>query len=333
MVGCLIVAFFAPFVAGQQPACAPAESDGGLDIRQIELKIVSAVEVVNVPSSWSQPFDETCTTDGTIFFRMAGQSGLSPLMSVSSDGKQIVQFDKRKITGIDNPETADFFALDSDVYMLVQTSTRPSNASSFGEIKPGVGKASGIYRFIAHFRRDGTYAGAVALDIPFNPIEFGAFPNGTFLVAGISSEHKLRLALVGPNGQFRNDLDVPRDAELMYRDNDNEMHIVSDGPNLLLFRPRQQVPIYSVAPSGEIRSVKAGLSCGFAVSDVKSNGSVWIVQSGGVTHAVDPMTGKLVARHIYPNSFGIYPACANKTGLTFLTRENDKLMLTSLAPR
>jgi hypothetical protein len=45
------------------------------------------------------------------------------------------------------------------------------------------------------------------------------------------------------------------------------------------------------------------------------------------------MTGKLVARYIYPNSFGIYIACANKTGLTFLTSENGKLMLTSLAPR
>jgi len=45
-------------------------------------------------------------------------------------------------------------------------------------------QATGTANFVAHFQGDGTYAGAVRHDLPFNPQQLGVFPNGDFLIAG-----------------------------------------------------------------------------------------------------------------------------------------------------
>src|SRR5262249_19073815 len=132
--------------------------------------------------------------------------------------------------------------------------------------------------YIAHFKRDGSYVKAIPLDLPFHPMQLGAFANGDFLVSGTTQNHEPRVALVKSNGQFNrfltlkgdihvkdNSKESPDDRAALPANSDNfwdslkaalgSSQIDSDGRNLLLIRTGSKAPIFSISPSGEVSSL------------------------------------------------------------------------------
>ena len=151
---------------------------------------------------------------------------------------------------------------------------------------------SGRHYAIARFKPDGTYLGSVTLSVPFTPQQIGAFSTGDFLIAGVkmyqggTPEGESQLALVAPSGQFLKLVDLTGDPNAQSPPgNSNEgdwfmsaslSEIVADGPSLLLVRPTQNTPVFSISPGGEATSVRLEIPENYALHDLKINGAEWI---------------------------------------------------------
>jgi hypothetical protein len=347
------------FSSGQDKAIPPSSQ-----VRSVPLTLTTNIDVKQV----TEPYLSTpiaCTPDGSAVVRVGNDTGLGNILSISRDGKQVVRFGEEKITDIQAPVPAKFFADDRDVYVLVAGRKPKNETLTFkrpdGQIERQ--QAVIIKDFIAHFRRDGTYVGAIALDLPFEPHQIGAFPNGDFLIAG-AIDNTTRLALVKSNGQFQRFLELEGDIYVRKGENSKEdpgglpqlakqfddtffaaeqdSEIVADGQNLLLIRSGQQTPVYSVSPGGSVKSIKLNVPSGFSLWDLKTNGRTWfalythkISDSEGVefsTYSIDPANGKMLAEYKYPKNLGFGLACVDDSEFSYLEREADGLQLVKLVP-
>ena len=352
------------FSSAQDKAVHPSSVQSYSQIRSIPLELTSSIEIKQV----AEPYLSTpiaCTPDGSAVVGVGNDTGLGNILSISRDGKRVVRFGEEKITDIQAPVPAKFFAGDSDVYVLVAGRKPKNETLTFkrpdGQIERQ--QAVTIKDFIAHFRRDGTYVGAIALDLPFEPHQIGAFPNGDFLVAG-AIDNTTRLAMVKSNGQFQRFLELEGDIHMRKGESTKEdsgglperakqfddtffaaeqdSEIVADGQNLLLIRSGQQTPVYSVSPGGSVKSIRLNVPRGFSLWDLKTNGRTWfalythkISDSEGVefsTYSIDPADGKMLAEYKYPKNLGFGLACVDDSEFSYLEREADGLQLVKLAP-
>lgn len=358
---------------GQEPNSALSaeaqrkEASAGLPLTPLE--IVSSAEV----ASFAEPniaLPLLCAAGNRIFVRMASFGALADLMSMSGEGQNIVRFERAKINDITQPVPAAFFATDSDVYLLttgsIATGESRKARDPTGLITEMPGKVS--RNFIAHFRSDGSYVGAISLDISFTPFQLGAFPDGSFLLAGVSRDGtEPRVGLVGSNGQFRRFVNLSDDIELRHDQPDigkevppnslprigkhfgesfsDSLHnssIVAWGRNLLLIRSGQDTPVFSISAGGDVQAVHLEVPKGYKLWGLKTAGNEWtalytrrISDSQGVefaTFALDPTSGKAVARYTYPRFLGFAMACSDGIEFSFLVRENDKLKIVKLLP-
>jgi hypothetical protein len=156
-------------------------------VEKVSLATVSVVEIPSLPvESIAAPV--LCLPDGGVLLRLAMPgTGLEDPVSISEDGKTVVRFDRNKINDISRPTIRGLFPKGTDVYVLVMGSTplgyemrlRKPNDEVVSE------PASKASFFVGRFRRDGTYAGSVPLELPFKPLQFGVFDDGDFLIAGM----------------------------------------------------------------------------------------------------------------------------------------------------
>jgi hypothetical protein len=316
----------------------------------VPLEINSKVEVAGV----SEPFltlPVLCSSDDTIFVRMANTTGVNDLVGISSDGKSITQFSASKISDINSPTILKFFVTDQDVYLLAAGSVPEGKTVEVrrpdGEMEKR--KAYAEKKFISHFKHDGTYVAAVFLDIPFAPLQIGAFPNGDFLIAGeIAQTHEPRVALVGSNGQFKRFVELQRDIRLEpsspeirrlepdkpgytsiplvgkrfgegFSDGVRISMMVPYGRNLLLVRKGQKSPVFSISPGGEVQTVDLEVPQGYSLAELKATRDIWVAlythrisDTQGVefqTYSLDPQTGKTIERYSYPKFLGLGLAC------------------------
>jgi hypothetical protein len=283
-IGLLLVAIS---VAQQSPTTpAPPETPG----RQTPLYAISTAEVPDV-SSLLISFPLVCTSDNTVFTRMGTPTGLDDLISISSNGRKVVQFRTDRINDINSPTPVTFFA-EGEVYQVV-TGRGPENKnveihSPNGEVSRQL--ASIRKYWVTRFQNDGTYAGAIPLDLPFQPLQIGVFKSGDFLIAGVMpGTDEPKLALVKSNGQLNRYLNLEDDVHLREERSDSTgpqkkedprglpkegtntlLHalmrssIIADGNNLLLFRKGQQTPVYSVSAGGEVKEISMKIPEGFA---------------------------------------------------------------------
>lgn len=121
--------------------------------------------------------------------------------------------------------------------------------------------------------------------------------------------------------------------------------IVADGRNLLLLRSGQKTPIFSVSPGGEVRAITPDVPSGFTLYDLRSSQNTWVAlythphsdnpKDAAVdieTYALDPISGKAIARYVYPGFMGFGLACSDGVEFTVLERPGDKLQLVKLVP-
>jgi len=172
----------------------------------VALNQLASVEVPSLPAEGiGAPL--FCDPDGRILLRLAmPDTGVEDPVSIAPDGKTVVRFNKEKINDIPQPVLVSVFLGGSDIYVLTSGHTplgyETKWRTSTGEVQSH--QASKSSTFVAHFGHDGTYLGAVALDMPFHPLHLGVFENGDFLIAGAEpSTSEPRVAIVGSNGQLR----------------------------------------------------------------------------------------------------------------------------------
>jgi hypothetical protein len=121
--------------------------------------------------------------------------------------------------------------------------------------------------------------------------------------------------------------------------------IVPDGRNLLLLRSGQKTPIFSVSPGGEVRAITPDVPSGFTLYDLRASQNTWVAlythphsddpKDAAVnieTYALNPISGKAIARYVYPGFLGFGLACSDGVDFTVLQRPGDKLELVKLVP-
>ncbi|HEU4414218.1 MAG TPA: hypothetical protein VFT65_05495 [Candidatus Angelobacter sp.] len=337
-----------------------------MSIRTSALEVVSTVEVA-APCDPFLTLPVRCASDRTIFVRMADTSGISDLVSISSDGTNVIRFSSNKINDVLNPKTCAFFVSQSDVYMLASGSTPQEH--SLRVKKPNGDseeqRMAAIQEFIVRFGRDGSYRGAVRLDLPFTPYQVGVFPGGDFLLAGATPDNQVRLALVKSNGQFQRYVELEGDIQLEsqvstpeeksghvalpmngkrfgegFQDVVRVSLIVADGPRLLLLRKVAGAPIFSISAGGDVRTVTPKVPKGYSLADLKTTPNEWIISythrisdTAGVafeTYALNPASGEIIQGYSFPRLLGLGMACADGLEFSFLTREEEKLKIVNL---
>lgn len=307
----------------------------------------------------------SCDPDGRIFLRLAmPDTGIEDPVSVSRDGKTLVRFGREKIYDVPQPSLTSVFLVGSDVYILGLGRTPLGYDTKWrtpsGEIESHA--ASKLSTFVAHFDKDGKYAGSVRLDLPFGAQQMGVFANGDFLISGIQGMRQARVAIVGSNGQLRRYLELNGDVHVKEESAASEKdpgafpafgisegstdsspretlfdvvstsRIVQDGQNLLLFRPTAG-PIYSIAPSGDVHVHKLEVEGGYKLFTIKPTRNAWIVEfirdlpNGGgqefATFTFDPDSGKPLREYFFRRDLGWGLACVDGDEFTFVTA-NEK---------
>jgi len=351
---------------GQEPQPTVAASSVPPDVRQIVLEMDSTVDVPSI----SNPFLAApimCGADGEIFFRTASSTAVADLIAVSRDGKKIISFSRNKINDILNPSPITFFTRGSEIYILVRGSTREGKTLTLRRPDGSTEnqEVSSSREFIARFKADGTYLGAVALEMPFRPFQIGVFPSGDFLIAGATKDMQdTRVALVKSNGQFQRFVELKDDIRLRSQSDDETnasssalprtgkhfgdgfleaaqiSSIVSDGPNLLLVRTGQRVPVFSISPGGEAKAIRLDTPDGYNLWDLRTTRDLWIAlythrlaEGAGVefsSMAIDPKTGKALEVYSYPKFPGFGLACSDGIQFSFLVRDGDTLRIVKL---
>src|SRR5208282_237620 len=205
---------------------------------EISLTEISTVEVPSLPAeSIGAPL--MCDPDGGILFRLATpEAGPEDPVSVSKDGKTVVRFGRDKVNDIPRPALHSAFLAGSSVYIITRGSAPLGYETKWhtptGEVSEQPASKSGT--FIAHFERNGNYAGAVSLDLPFRPLQLGVFENGDFLIAGADpSSGEPRVAIVASNGQLRRFLELKGDIHAQQESETPERE--KDPTALPRFRP------------------------------------------------------------------------------------------------
>lgn len=256
-----------------------------------------------------------CASDGSSFVQLvrintqSASSAMGDILAISRQGDQVVQFGLSKINDITEAVDLNLAVSDSDLYLLVRGSIPENKILTFRKPDGGIFRqqAGRVEEYVARFRKDGSYLGAVRLEIPFAPLQLGVFPGGDFLIAGYEKNtFEPRIALVKSSGQFQRWVELPGDlhgrsdpaAEADSVDkkdsdpaalprfgktfNDNlafAVHtsmIIADGRNMLLLRPGYKVPVFSVSPGGEVKAVHLEMPAGYALADLKVANGKWI---------------------------------------------------------
>jgi hypothetical protein len=343
---------------------------------KVLLKEVSTVQVPSLPAA-SITAPVFCDPDGSVLFRLATpDTGVEDPVSVSSDGKTVIRFGKEKINDISRPSLLDVFLGGSIVYILTRGSVplgyETKRLKPNGEVQTQ--PATKSTTFVAHFERDGRYAGAVRVDIPFSAQHLGVFEDGDFLITGADlsagSSGEPRLAIVASNGQLlrlielKGDVHAQEDSPGAAKEKGpaalprfehgvdfsksllgvvSLSHIAKNGSSLLLLRPGSG-PIFSIAPSGEVRVHRLKVKGGYNLFTVKATRNSWIVEyltdvpidkpAEFLTYAFDAESGAPLREYFFPTDLGFGLACTDGDEFTFVmaNEETNTLRLVKLAP-
>jgi hypothetical protein len=338
----------------------------------IPMEVASTVQVSSLPAE-SIALPLICSPEGAIFLQLATLNGIEDPISISSDGKTVTRFGREKISDLPHSTPVQMFVGGTDLYMLVVTTSPLGRAV---EWRTPAGQLQRVQDgkfnfFIVRFQPDGNYLGAVPLDLLFQPLHFGVFENGDFLIAGMDSHREPHEALVSSAGQFERSVEIEGDVHLRSdsdaskKQNDRmalpqsapsndyftgslsgvlyASQIIRDGPNLLLLRPGSPV-VFSISPGGEVRTQELKVPREYKLSTIKAVRNMWIAEFTHdyaddrgwefAAYAIDPASGLPLKRFDYPRELGFGMACTDGTEFTFLEAgaETKVLKLLKVVP-
>jgi len=250
------------------------------------------------------------------------------------DPKGIVTFETSKITDIVEPKWVADFISDTTLYMLIEGDTRTEQVTSKPEWADGKDAVSWETRgepryYIAQFDSDGSYKGALKLDLPFRPTRLSGFQSGSFLTTGFDENNIFRVALLDSGGQFLRYIEFPKEKpEAAEKTVERSMGLTASAEvasmtlsglasffpyqgNVLYVRGRSGAPIYEISPGGEAKTVKIKAPEGYAVEYLLPSDRNWFVvstergtytQAKSVVYEVNPSSGEFLGRYFAEGS-------------------------------
>ncbi len=273
--------------------------------------------------------EATCNGDGNLYISIGGQG----LVALTPAG--IIPFLTDKMTDIPHPSVTGL-GLDPDISAdglsfrvsgvddsKVKTTTWTDDAGH-----PHVERDATDARinYIARFDKDGTYKGAIKLDLPFLMFKFATFDSGTLLAQGLDQNEVPRVALLDASAQFMRYLDLRKDISTALTGPTDEgkcsgctestlsVVLSSDftpwNGRMLLWRAFMSRPsVYEVQESGETRVVRIKAPHDYYLgAPIRSDGN-WLLsfRKIGAKEAswvafdsvleVDPQNGELVREY------------------------------------
>jgi len=275
---------------------------------------------------WPDPSHGNCNGDGNLYVWSwppgLGMAAFTP--------KGIVTFQVGQMADIPSPYAHGGFISPSAVFIGVDGIRNPEQHDEPLEDAEGhkmiLRKTTGERRrYIARFDKDGTYKGAITLDLPFYVSTFATFESGTMVAQGLDGSKLPRIALLDSNGQLIRYLQLDKDIsaglevpakELKYSGLSADAGSIvltseftlSDG-KILFLRSLASTTVYEIQESGEVRAVKVKAPDGYDVDGLIATDRNWLIRFrkpnptvawSDARHAlfeVDPKTGALLREY------------------------------------
>ena len=330
----LIVSLCASFLLSAPAICQKTPVDKTKPAPQTILTY--DVEFVPDPRL-SVPFQETgypaifaqgCDSHGNPYVQVNRILPPNSVQVLKFDPDGLVTFETNKITDVVEPKWVSDFISDSELYLLVEGDTRTeqkTKKTDDGKDEVYWDKTGEPKYYIAQFDSDGSYKGAIKLDLPFVPKKLSGFKSGNFLAAGLDAQHVPHVALLDARGQWLRDIDFPKEKQEA-AEKTSERALGTTAPpdfasmilseltsffpyqgNVLYVRGRTGAPIYEVRAGGDASPVKIKAPDGYSVEYLLPSDRNWFVVSteqGKFTGAksriyeVNPSTGEVIARYL-----------------------------------
>ena len=183
--------------------------------------------------------------------------------------------------------------------------------------------------YIARFDSDGSYKGALKLDLPFRPTHLSGFKSGSFLTSGLDEGNIPHVALLGSGGQLLRYIEFPKEkqtgaektvagsfgldaspefASIMLAGFTSFFQYQDD---VLYIRGRSRAPIYEIGAGGEAKAVKIKSPEGYSGEYLLPSDRNWFVVSAevgkftgakGVIYEVNPSSGEFLGRYLAEGS-------------------------------
>jgi hypothetical protein len=276
--------------------------------------------------NWPDPPQGDCNGDGNLYvWRWPPGQGLA---GFTANG--IATFLSGQMTDIPTPFAHGSFISQSAVYVGVdgtenaqqETKTIEDNNGQKTTVHNTTGER---HRYIARFDKDGTYRGAIKLDLPFYVSTFAAFDSGAFVAQGLDDNKVPRVALLDSSGQLIRYLELPKDVSaksdiptqplefgggsadigsvVMFSD------FTAAQGKILFLRGLASTSVYEIQESGEVRVVTIKSPAGYDVEGLVSTDRNWLVRfrkphpNGAWSDArhslfeVDPQNGNLLTEY------------------------------------
>ncbi len=293
-----------------------------------------------------KPEVEQCDGSGNPYFSVARDDDLQ---FVGLTPKGAVTFTASKITDIPSPHMQKAFVAPSA--FLALTLGRESEKQEGQESNPiKEFMAKGEMRiYVARFNLDGSYRGALRLDLKILPMQFAAFESGGLLIAGLDHNNVARVALMDPSGELLRYLELPKDIaenpRAVERTCGNSFLTMFCGDmssvamsagfvpykgNILFFRNLDSSRIYEIRDSGEVRMVRIRNAADLDVEGLLPSDQDWFVDSGDELYELNPETGERLGRYrLARTSQQDKLACAFDGKFVGLRHQDGKMMLLS----
>jgi hypothetical protein len=292
----------------------------------------------------SVPFQETgypaifaqgCDPHGNPYVQVNRIVPPNSIQVLKFDPDGLITFETAKITDIVEPKWISDFISESELYMLVEGGTHTeqrTKKTEDGKDEVYWEKTGEAKYYIAQFDSDGSYKGAMKLDLPFMPKKLSGFKSGSFLATGLDASNLPHVALLDPSGQWLRDIAFPKEQQeapekTAARSLGSNMpsaefasamlsEFASFFPyqsNILYVRGRTGAPIFEIHEGGDALPLKIKAPDGYSVEYFLPSDRNWFVVSteqGKFTDAkskiseVNPSTGETVARYIAEGAGG-----------------------------
>jgi hypothetical protein len=274
-------------------------------------------------------FAQGCDSHGNPYVQVNRIVPPGNIQVLKFDPDGLITFETSKITDVVEPKWISDFISDSALYMLIEGDTRTEQRTTKtddGKDRVDWVKTGEPKYYIAQFDSDGSYKGAMKLDLPFVPKKLSGFKSGNFLAAGIDASNVLHVALLDARGQWLRDIDFPKEKQesadkTLQRSlgtNASSLEFASmlvaglaslfpyQG-NILYIRARTGAPIYEIHEGGDAERRKISAPDGYSVEYLLPSDRNWFVvaiEQGKFTDAksklyeVNPSTGEVLARYL-----------------------------------
>lgn len=293
-----------------------------------EIKLAEDSDLGSMPwaKNWPDPGQGGCDGDGNLYvWRWPPGQGLAGFTA-----KGIVTFLSGQMTDIPTPLAHAGFVSQSAVYLGVDGIENPQQQVETDEDQEGhevkLTRTTGErHQYIARFDKDGTYKGALKLDLPFYLSTFAVFESGTFVAQGLDENQMPRIALLDSSGQLIQYLHLEKDMSAMSELPGKRLQFGGDTADagviamfseftpsqgkILFLRSQASMRVYEIQESGEVRSVKIKAPEGYEVEALIPTDRNWLIRfrkpspNRGLSDAqhslfeVDPANGQLVREY------------------------------------